>query len=282
MKRDLFSKNVQKILTLAKSKTYTPVQLNAFRNELKKRKYISQSMSHELFIKRINEYQQNQLDIEIGGDFLSVFTYDCDVSEEQMLLGFKKGSFFSMSTSLSKQGLNDYRNEFIFISKELTAKNTKRSTSDLTQDAIDQAFKKDYRRTSVVGSFRDKHIVFLSPKNTHDFGVITRSSGLRLSSIDRAFVEMVVNVQYFADSRNIIRVFEPLKDELRVDAIYEVLRKFDFIYPYYQSMGYYLEKIGFDKNQLQKFKNEVKGLKFYTDKKAKKYYYNDYWQMYHI
>jgi len=282
MKRDLFSKNIEKILALAKSKTFTSRQLNAFRNELKDRGYISKSMPHDLFIKRINEYQQNQLDIELNGDFLSVFAYDSGVDEDQMLLGFKKNSFFSMSTALNKQGFSDFRNKFIFISQELSVKNLGGSTSGLTQDAIDQAFKKDYRRTSVIGKYKDKHIVFLSPKNTHGFEVITTNSSIRTSSINRSFVEMVVNVQYFVDSLAVINVFKPLKDSLQIDVIYKVLKEFNYIYPYYQSVGYYLEKIGFNRKQLQKFKNEVKGLRFYTDKKADSYQYDEYWQTYHI
>ena len=44
MKRDLFSKNIDNILSLTKSNTYNTNQINMLCNELKEKKYIAQSM----------------------------------------------------------------------------------------------------------------------------------------------------------------------------------------------------------------------------------------------
>jgi len=282
MKRDMFSKNIDKILELIKSRTYTSMQINTLRNELKEKGYISQSMTHEQFVKRLNEYQVKKIDISINDGYLSVFTYDKEVSESKMLLGCKKNSFFSMSTALNLQGLSNYRKNFIFISKELSAKHTDEQRKPLLQDSIGLAFKKDYRRTQMVGKYQEKHVVFLSPKNTGNFEVLTSDDGLRMSSINRSLVEMIVNVQYFINSLNIINTFIPIKNELDVDIVFDIVKKFDFIYPYYQCVGFFLEQIGFSKKELLKFKNEIGELNFYTDKNVEEYEYDTYWKMYHI
>jgi len=282
MKRDLFSKNINNILSLAKSRTYNTAQINMFCNELKEKNYIAQSMTHNDFIKRLIELQKKQINITMNDKYLSIYSYDENVSENKMLLGFRKKSFFSMSSALNVLGLSDFRDNFIFLSQELSQKNVLEVNNSLSQSSIDSAFKKDYRRTHMVGKYEDKHIVFLSPKYTDYYEVITNNDGIRVSSVNRAFVEMIVNVQYFKNSKSIIEVFEPLKDKLDLDIIYNVIGKFDFIYPYFQSIGFYLHQIGFTNEELNKFKGKVEDLQFYTDKKQSNYQYDDYWQMYYI
>ena len=282
MKRDLFSKNVNNILSLAKSRTYNTSQINMFCNELKEKHYIAQSMTHNEFIKRLIELQKKQINITINDKYLSIYAYDIEVSETKMLQGFRKNSFYSMSSALNILGLSDFRNDFIFLSQELSQKNMADDNNPLAQDAIDSAFKKNYRRTHMIGKYEDKHIVFLSPKYSNNYEVITNEEGIRLSSINRAFVEMIVNVQYFKSSKNIIEIFTPLKKKLDLDIIYSVVKKFDFIYPYFQCVGFYLNQIGFKKKKLKKFKSKVEQLKFYTDKQQDDYQYDDYWQMYYI
>lgn len=282
MKKDLFSKNINNILSLTKSRTFNASQINMLCNELKDKNYIAQSMSHSDFIKRIIELQKKQINITMNEKYLSIYSFDESISDNKMLLGFRKHSFFSMSSALNILGLSAFRDEFIFISQELSKKNISNNINTLSQSAIDSAFKNGYRRTHMIGEYENKHIVFLTPKHTDYYEVITNDNGIRVSSINRVFVEMVVNVQYFKNSKNIIEVFKPLKDKLDTDIIYNVVEKFDFIYPYFQCIGFYLHQIGFTDKQLVKFKDKVENLKFYTDKKQDNYQYNDYWKMYYI
>jgi len=280
-KRDLFSKNISIILSLTKDRTFTTTQLTKFCKELREKGLVAQRFSHYNLVTELSVYLAKHITIEIDNDFQSIFSYDKAISVDRMLLGFKKNSFYSMSSALHKLGVSEFRREFIFISQELSKKNVVR-VENLSQDAIDSAFRKDYRRTHKIGKYEEKHLVFLYPKNTDSFEVITRKDGVRHSSINRAFVEMIVNVQYFKDSLHIIDTFKPLKSKLDPDTVFEVVKRFDFIYPYFQCVGFYLEQIGFNKSELEKFKSKVGELKFYTDKKKDSYLYDEYWRMYYF
>ena len=282
MKRDLFFKNIDNILLLTKTKTYSSSQINALCNEAKEKHYIAQSMSHSAFIKRLIDLQKKQVNITMNNKYLSIYSYDEDVSEAKMLQGFRKNSFYSMSSALNILGLSDFRSNFIFLSQELSQKNVSGINNSLSQESIDNAFKKDYRRTHMTGEYEDKHIVFLSPKYTDYYEVLINDEGIRTSSINRAFVEMIVNVQYFKSSNDIIDVYKPLKNKLDIETIYKVVEKFDFIYPYFQCVGLYLHQIGFSNKELHKFKDQVSNINFYTDKKQNNYKYNSYWKMYYL
>jgi len=280
VKRDLFSKNIDKILSLAKSQTFTPMQLTLFCNELKEKGYIARSMNHSRFIERMSQLLQKKIDIEFDEKFITLYTYDKDVSEGQMLLSYKKDSFYSMSSALNIMGLSDFRSDFIFISKELSKKNIASKYVKLEQMAIDEAFAKPYRRTHSIGTYNNKHIIMLTPKNTDTYAVEINDKGIRHSSVERALVEMIVNVQYFKNAEHIIETFKPIKKKLDIDNVYKIVDRFDFIYPYYQNVGFYLEQIGFTKEQLNKFKERVEDLKFYTEKQKDQYQYDEYWQIY--
>jgi hypothetical protein len=216
----------------------------------------------------------------MNNKYLSIYSYDDKVSETKMLLGFRKNSFYSMSSVLNLLELSDFRDNFIFLSQELPHKNLQKNS--LSQLAIDTAFSKKYRRTQMIGKYKEKNIIFLTPKYTNSYEIITDKEGNRFSSINRAFIEIIVNVQYFKNSLNIIELFKPIKNKLDINTIYSVLVVFDFIYPYFQCIGFYLHKIGFKTEELQAFKSRVENLKFYTDKEQESYKYNEYWQMYHI
>jgi hypothetical protein len=120
----------------------------------------------------------------------------------------------------------------------------------------------------------------LTPKNTDAYSIETNNEGIRHSSVERALVEMIVNVQYFKNAEHIIETFKPIKKKLDIDDVYKIVERFDFIYPYFQSVGFYLEQIGFTKEQLHKFKEKITDLKFYTEKQKDQYEYDEYWQIY--
>jgi hypothetical protein len=217
--------------------------------------------------------------LSMDSKYLTRYTFEKEIDTYELARSFKKNSFFSMSTSLNLQGYSNYRNNFIFVSSELSEK-VRYDDSELTQEALDKAFAKPYRRTHSVGKYEDKNIVFLSPKYTKNFAVIEKK--YPISSINRAFVEMIINVQYFRNSLEIIDTFIPLKEKLDIDEVFDIVEEFDLIYPYFQCVGYYLEHIGFTKDELTVFKDEVSELKFYTDKNQDVYKFDDFWNMYYI
>ena len=280
MNKDLFSKNIENIVKLMKNQTYTATQLNKLHSKLKQNRYIAQAMPFTTFLQKLIKLQKKQINITMNNKYLSIYSYDDEVSETKMLLGFRKKSFYSMSSVLNLLGISDFRENFIFLSQELPNKNLQKNS--LSQIAIDTAFSKKYRRTQMIGKYKEKNIIFLTPKYTNYYEIITDKEGNHFSSINRAFVEIIVNVQYFKNSLNIIELFKPIKNKLDVNTIYTVLAVFDFIYPYFQCIGFYLHKIGFKTEELQAFKSRVENLKFYTDKEQESYQYNEYWQMYHI
>lgn len=279
MRKSLLEINYSKIESIARScYIYSHEELKSLFGQLKDEKIIPQALSFIGFYEFLLKIGLKKFEITLNDRRVSRFSFDKQVDPYRFALSLRKGSFLSMSTALNLHGYSNYRNDFIFVSCETLKKKVEHNI--ISQENIDNAFNKPYRRTQSVGKLNDKNIVFLTPKYTGKFSIIMND--FPASSINRALVEMIINVQYFRTSLEIVQTFIPLKSIIDVNEVFNVVEAFDLIYPYFQCVGFYLEKIGFNKDELIKFKKHVINLNFYTDKDKSNYTFDSYWNMYYI
>ena len=280
-KRDLFSKNIETIKDLLREKKlYSLKDLNVILNHLKIKRLVAQDLS----LRRFFDLLQNRLGLKtysVSSEKINKVRYTLysDIDIYDFVSTFEKQGFFSMTTALNIQRLSNQKENFVFFSKELSSKNSS-VHNELSQKDIDLAYQKEYRFTRSISPYEDKHIIYLTPKNTNRFEVI-EYDGYAVSSVHRAFVEMLMNVQYFKNFDTVIDIFKPLKDNLNTKRVFDVIKSFDPIYPYFQLVGFSLERIGFDKSKLLLFKEYVTDLRFYTEKNKDKYSFDSYWNIYY-
>ncbi len=280
-KRDLFTKNKDIIIQeLSSHKILTSEQLSNYLDKFKESKLVTKNLYYSKFLLKLIDLGLQQHTVLIKGVSKTRYTFKTDLDQYAFVNSFEKYGFFSMSTALNIQDYTNFNNNFIFYSNEQQAKNYYNKLENLSQKSIDNAFSKAYRYTHKRVKYMDKSIVILNPKHTNEVGVIDFKE-YRVSSINRVFVEMIVNLQYFKSYNTILNIFQPLKDKLNIDEIFHIIKEFEFIYPYFQLFGFTLEKLGFKKNELTKFSNEIEKLKFYTQKNLEKYNLDNYWNIYY-
>ncbi len=280
MKQDYFTLNKKEILkTIRAFEFLSQEQLKEILEQLKDESLVSSSLSFNSFLLKLIDEGLTQKSLTIRGHIKTRYTFYQDFNIYDFCDSLEKNSFFSMSTALNLQGLSDFRRDFIFVSKERTTR-IEQGNVTLTQEDIDNAFSKKPRRTNVYDKINNHIVVLLEANNTDTFEIIEYNE-YKVSSINRAFVEMISNVQYLQSSEAIIEVFAKIKDKLDIDRIYTIIEKFDFIYPYFQLAGFYLERIGFSKTELEKFYTQKSELNFYTKKNKNQYGFDGYWKIYY-
>ena len=280
MKQDYFTLNKKEILkTIRANEFLSQEQLKKILEQLKDESLVSSSLSFNSFLLKLIDEGLIQKSITIRGHIKTRYTFSQDFNVYNFCNSLEKNSFFSMSTALNLQGLSDFRSDYIFVSKE-RATRIEQGNVTLTQKDIDNAFSKKPRRTNAYDKINNHIVVLLEANNTDAFEII-EYNGYKVSSINRAFVEMISNVQYLQSSEAIIEVFMKIKEKLNLDTIYNIIDKFDFIYPYFQLAGFYLEKIGFPKVELEKFYTKRSELNFYTQKNKNQYGFDGYWKIYY-
>ncbi|MBA1421623.1 MAG: hypothetical protein FAF03_12560 [Epsilonproteobacteria bacterium] len=279
-KRDFFSKNIDIIKKeLLEKKFHTQNDLHDLLRTFRENSLISKGISSTQFFNLL-QTRLNLITHSASSENMNKIRYTLyqDVNIYDFVQTFGKDGFFSMTTALNLQGLSDSKSQLVFFSKELSVKNAPQ-TKSLTQEAIDQAYQKEYRLSRNIVTYKEKHIVYLTPKHTDRIEVIQHGD-YQVSSIHRVLVEMILNIQYFNGFQTLIEIFEPLQERLDVQRIFDVVSAFNLIYPYFQLLGFMLERLGFSRESLKIFKDEVGELKFYTEKNKNTYQFDAYWRVY--
>ncbi|MFW3345859.1 hypothetical protein ACN9K5_06570 [Aliarcobacter butzleri] len=276
MREDYYTQNKEQILYTLKKKGFFSINdITSILDELKEENLVSNSLTQNDFYLKLLDDGLVAYTITIRDIEKIRYTLNKEFNIYDFVYSLEKNGFFSMFTSLNIQGLTNFRDNFIFISKE-RMKRVNFNSKDITQEAIDKAFTNKPRRTKAHDTIYNYNVVILESNNTQEIGII-KYKGYKISSINRAFVEIISNIQYSKTPDDVIYEFKNLKDKLDINEIFNIIEKFDFVYPYYQLAGYYLEKIGFLKEELSKFFNKKTDLIFYTIKNKEKYTLDEYW-----
>jgi predicted transcriptional regulator of viral defense system len=177
---------------------------------------------------------------------------------------FYKNSYLCHSTALHIHGLASL--EAIFVNHEQTPKNT---TSRLSQPGIDQAFRNQPRRSAYTFEASGTTIIFLNGKNTQNAGVITavapNGESVPVTSLERTLIDCVVRPQYAGGIHQVVEAFSKARGTVSVAEIVRLLRLAKHAYPYHQTLGFLLDRVGMPKDQLAPLKSFPIRFNFYVD-----------------
>ncbi len=280
MREDYYTQNKDYILDIVKKKDFMSiVDIENLLYELKKEKLVSIGLTSNDFLLKLLDDGLAVYSVKIRNIIKARYILSEKFDIYDFAYSLENRSFFPMFTALNIQKLSDFRNNFVFVSKERSQRTSFKS-KDINQEAIDIAFAKKPRLTQARDKINGFNLVVLESNNTEEFEIIEYGN-YKVSSVNRAFVEIISNIQYFKSSEDVIEQFSAIYKEFNLNKIYEVIEKFDFVYPYYQLAGYYLEQIGYSRTELNKFHKKKTKLKFYTVKNKESYSFDDYWNIYY-
>ena len=183
-------------------------------------------------------------------------------------------------TALFLHGIIKKQPKFIYITSEQSQKQDRVQTCELEQDNIDYAFSKTQRQTITKCIYRSKEIIALNGMFTNNIGVI-RVSGKPVTSLERTLIDITVRPSYGGGVSEVLKAFISAKDKIDVDLLISYLESINFTYPYHQSIGFYLEKAGYDASVVQAFKKREKLFDFYLDYAIESRSYSHDWRLYY-
>jgi hypothetical protein len=175
----------------------------------------------------------------------------------ETLLDLKPHSYYSHYTAMRLHGLTEQVPKVIYISHERSAETV--PGSRLSQDAIDEAFKRPARVSNNSVEFAGHRVVLLNSAFTSELGVIphTTEQGtgadvrVRVTNLERTLIDAAVRPAYCGGVYEVAKAFELAKDTVSVNAMGAMLRKLHFAYPYHQAIGFYLERAGYRANVVE-------------------------------
>jgi predicted transcriptional regulator of viral defense system len=140
------------------------------------------------------------------------------------------------------------------------------------------------RKTNNIAKLNDFDVVLLNGKNTRKLEVLNIAIDgveLPITSLERTLIDIVTRPDYAGGVQEIINAYKGAKGKVSTSRIIATLRKFDYMYPYHQAIGFYLERAGYDEKVLARFDKLDKKCDFYLTYQMKDKNYSNRWKVYY-
>lgn len=190
-----------------------------------------------------------------------------------------KNSYISHYTAAFIHNLTDNIVKSIYVNKEQKPKNPVRG-NELTQEKIDHAFSKEMRISKNVATFNDRKIYLLNGKYTDCAGV-TYINNIPVTNIERTLIDIAVRPGYSGGVYEVLKIYMNAQGEASVNKLYSLLKKMDYIYPYHQVIGFYLERAGFKESAVKLMERFPIKYKFYLTYGMKNMSFSERWNLFY-
>jgi predicted transcriptional regulator of viral defense system len=198
-------------------------------------------------------------------------------------LSLRSSAYLSHGTAVFLHGLTDQIPKVLYINKEQSTK--PRPTSTLTPEALARAFSGQQRRSVYTFKYENWTIVLLSGKNTGrlEVGPIAADTGepIEVTRLERTLIDITVRPAYAGGIYQVLEAFKAAKDRLSVNTLMATLKKLDYVYPYHQAIGFYMERAGYEESRTERLLKLGTSLDFYLAHGIKDREYDSKWRLFY-
>jgi predicted transcriptional regulator of viral defense system len=154
----------------------------------------------------------------------------------------------------------------------------------LLQHAIDRAFRTRQRVTKYRAKLGSCTLVIVNGKHTDRLGVVNvqheGGESLDVTGLERTLIDIAVRPAYAGGPSNVLAAYRKAKDRLSVEALADTLTRLEYVYPYRQAIGFYLDRAGCSPQKLERFREPAFTHDFYLDYAIKNPTYSKNWRLY--
>jgi hypothetical protein len=197
-----------------------------------------------------------------------------DASAYLVALSLRKAGYFSHATAMSLHALIKQIPKTIYVNFE---QGPKRPSGGLTQESLDRAFANRQRQTNYVFRYGDFQIAILSGKHTGRLGVVS-AQGPAGEPVD------VTNLERTLIAGGVFQVLEAFcsaKPKMSVNALLAILKGLNYVYPYHQATGFYMQRAGYEESRWQQLRAIERSYDFYLAHDLRDKSYDPDWRLFY-
>lgn len=171
----------------------------------------------------------------------------------------------------------------LHVNYEQSAKGA--SGGELTQEGLDRAFRGKQRESTFAFKYEGHTFYLLSGKNTRSLEVglhdVAEGYKVRATNIERTLIDITVRPTYVGGVDQVLSAYRAAKGRISAKKLSTTLEKLDYMYPYHQAIGFYLERAGYTESEYRRFKDYDLRFDFYLAYSMKKKSFDEQWRIYY-
>jgi predicted transcriptional regulator of viral defense system len=198
----------------------------------------------------------------------------------QIASAVRNNGYLTHYTAMLLHGLTFQVPNTVYVTFEHSKPQIKKPKPHLEQKNIDAAFRQPQKTTGSFVVYNSYKILVLNGQFTNQLGVYSQE-GYRLTNLERTLIDIVVRPAYSGGVSEVLNAYKEAKTRISINKLIATLKRLDFIYPYHQSIGFYLEKAGYSIEQVQPFKALPMMNDFYLTYDMNDMNYSSDWRVYY-
>lgn len=203
----------------------------------------------------------------------------------EVLLTLKAGAYYTHYTAVRMHGLTEQVPKTIYLNHE---QRPHIASSNLEQERIDAAFSRAARVSNNVITFQDYRICLVNGMHTDQLGVIeenvqydsTENAFVRFTNLERTLIDIVVRPNYAGGASEVLKAFVLAKGRVSVNKLVATLKKLNYVYPYHQAIGFYLQRAEYSNSAINLVREIPIRYNFYLHHKLGDTSYVDEWKLF--
>ncbi len=201
----------------------------------------------------------------------------------ELVSNIKQQSYFSHYTALHIHGLTDQLPKTIYLS--IAQSRPQSRQGGLSQESLNTAFKRRVRTSNNIAEYNDFRITILNPMGKDRLGITDGAPDddkhFSFTDLERTLIDIVVRPIYSGGVDEVLNAYSRASAAVSINRLAALLHEMDYVYPYHQAIGFYLQKSGqYDDDRIGLLRQSPMEFDFYLTHGMQNTVYVPQWRLF--